>query len=53
VLEFSDCKDIANPDLHQIASAKLAADGEVKEGPVAHPPMLVEKKADYPYLTGL
>jgi hypothetical protein len=50
---FPITNDIADPDLHQIASAKLAIDGQVKEGTVPDSPMLVEKEADRPYLTGL
>jgi hypothetical protein len=49
---FPIANDIADPDLHQIASTKLTVDGKVKESPVADPPMLVEKEADRPYLTG-
>jgi hypothetical protein len=50
---FPITNDIADPDLDQIASAKLAIDGQVKEGTVPNPPMLVEKETDWPYLTGL
>jgi hypothetical protein len=50
---FTITNDIADPDLHQIASAKLAIDGQVKDGMVPDSPMLVEKETDRPYLTGL
>jgi hypothetical protein len=48
-----NCAEIAYPDFHQIASAKLAIDSEVKERTISDSPMLVEKAADRPYLTGL
>jgi len=49
---FPIANDIADPDLYQITSTKLTVDGEVKKRPVAAPPMLIEKEADRPYLTG-
>jgi hypothetical protein len=47
---FSITNDIADPDLHQIAASKFTIDGEVKEGPVPDPSMLIEKEADRPDL---
>jgi hypothetical protein len=50
---LSVADDIANLDLHQVTTAKLAVDGEIKERTIPGSSMLIKKEADRPDLTGL
>jgi hypothetical protein len=41
---------IANPDLDQVAAAKLAVDGKIEQRAVAHAPLAVKPDANGPDL---
>ena len=49
---FPITNDVAGPDLHQIAAAQFAIDGEIEESPISNPPMLIQEEANGPNLTG-
>lgn len=50
---FSIANDVTDPDLHQVAAAQLAIDGEIEESPIPNPSVLIKKKAYCPDLAGL
>jgi hypothetical protein len=47
------CDEIANPNLHQIATAQFAVDGQVEQRAVTNAMMLIEEEAYCPDLTWL
>jgi hypothetical protein len=42
--------DIANPNLHQVAAAKLAVDRKIEQGTVTNATLAIEEEADGPNL---
>jgi len=45
--------EITNPDLHHVASAQLAVDAKVEQGPVTQPTLAGQPEADRPDLLWL
>ena len=44
ISNFPMANDVADPDLHQVAPAQLAIDGQIKEGSIPNATVLIQKK---------
>jgi hypothetical protein len=53
IAKGSTADQIANPNFDDFAATQFAVDGEIEQGTISQPLMLVEEKTDRPDVAGL